>query len=534
MSEADAELQRAEALDRFLSDLQSGASPSREALVAQYPELASALDCLEQLDQLVPPPEPAAPASAAVPAAFGPYLLMGEIGRGGMGVVYKARQTTLDRLVAIKMILASHLASAEHVRRFQAEARAAARVRHPNIVHIHEVGQEHGQHYFVMEYVEGQSLAQRLASGPMPARQAASLLATVARAVDHLHRQGVVHRDLKPSNILLDAEGIPCVTDFGLAKVFAGDSQATATAVVAGTPAYMSPEQAAGHTAEVGPSSDIYSLGAILYELLAGRPPFCEENPIDTLLAVLGNEPEPPSSLRRHVPRELEMICLKCLSKRPSDRYTSAADLADDLERFVRDEPVSVRPPGIFRRVWRWSRRQPALASRMGALALFYTVEWVNYVWGNVDADFHRKISIIVLLWALASLACQQFLDNRRWSSPASFVWGTFDAALLLAVLLVGGGLASPLMIGYPLLISAAGLWFRVRFVWYITGLSVLSYGLLLWDLHCRRPELKPLADPRVDRDVIFLVGLILLGSLVSYLVHRVRALSAFYGQRIP
>ena len=242
-------------------------------------------DCLEVLEDMAPlpvgedgPDEEIAAAWQAsqgeLPRDFGAYELLREIGRGGMGVVYKARQKDLDRPVALKMILASHLASPEHIRRFQSEARAAARLRHSHIVPIHEVGQLAGQHYFTMEYIEGESLAERIARGPVHVQTAVRLLGAVARAVEHLHQQGIVHRDLKPSNILLDGEGEPYVTDFGLAKIFVPGAEMTATGVIAGTPSYMAPEQASGHGVEVGPAADVYSLGAILYELLTGQPPF--------------------------------------------------------------------------------------------------------------------------------------------------------------------------------------------------------------------------------------------------------------------
>ncbi len=364
-------------LDAYLARLQSGETPDRGAIVREHPELASALDCLEALEQLAPPTheEPthadgdadAAPVLAAMPCDFGPYLLLREIGRGGMGVVYEARQKGLDRSVAVKMILAGHLASPELVRRFHTEARAAARLRHSNIVHIHDVGQFNGQHFFAMEYIEGPSLAERIQQGPTDANAAARLVATVARAVEHLHQQGIVHRDLKPSNILLDADGQPYVTDFGLARVFAdGADVTTATGVIAGTPSYMAPEQASGRRAGITAATDVYSLGAILYELLTGKPPFQEESTFDTLLAVLGGDPPMPRSLNARVPRGLELICMKCLAKEPRDRYESAAALADDLDRFARGEALAVRPPTLVQRCWRWMRREPALASRLG------------------------------------------------------------------------------------------------------------------------------------------------------------------------
>ena len=363
-------------LEAYLARLQAGEKPDRAAILREHPELLSAINCLDALEQLAPPAqhEPThadgdvdiVPQLATMPCDFGPYELIREIGRGGMGVVYEARQKGLDRSVAVKMILAGHLASPELVRRFQTEARAAARLRHSNIVHIHDVGQFNGQHFFAMEYIEGPSLAQRIQQGPSDVNDAARLVSIVARAVEHLHQQGIIHRDLKPSNILLDADGQPYVTDFGLAKVFADGADVTATGVIAGTPSYMAPEQASGRRAEITPATDVYSLGVILYELLTGRPPFHEESTFDTLMAVLSGDPPMPRSLNPRIPRGLELICLKCLAKEPRERYESAAALADDLDRFARGEVLAVRPPTMVQRCWSWVRRQPALASRLG------------------------------------------------------------------------------------------------------------------------------------------------------------------------
>lgn len=528
-------------MDAYLAQLQDGEKPDRRALLHEHPELASALDCLEALEVLAPPAgecpaldedlADAAPAAAELPRDFGPYELIREIGRGGMGVVYEAKQKGLDRSVAVKMILAGHLASPEIVRRFQAEAKAAARLRHSNIVHIHDVGCFNGQDFFAMEYIEGKSLEKPIADGPVEVSLAVRLISTVARAVEHLHQQGVLHRDLKPSNILLDAEGQPFVTDFGLAKVFAPDSETTATGIIAGTPSYMAPEQASGRRAEVGPATDVYSLGAILYELLTGVPPFRAETALDTLMEVLGSDPAMPRSLNPRIPRGLELICLKCLAKEPGERYTSAAALADDLDRFARGEVLEVRPPTLVRRFWGWTRRQPALASRLGALGLFYGIETVNYFTGVVDRDFHGQVSLVVGLWAAASIVCQQLLDNRRWSFPARYAWGTLDSLALLTVLLIADGAASSLVIGYPLIIVGSALWFRVRFVWFMTLLSLLSYGVLVIDFYFRRPELHKAMDAGYNRHVIFAIGLLILGAIVSYLVQRLRILSSFYGQ---
>jgi len=533
-------------LDDYLARLQAGQSPDRAAVLRRCPRLASALDCLDALEALAPPPEPddtggdhdtlnVEPLMGELPRPFGQYELLSEIGRGGMGVVYKARQEALDRTVAIKMILASHLASPEHVRRFHVEAKAAARLQHSNIVHIHEVGQLHEHYYFAMEYVDGSSLARRIVHSQVDVDAAVRIVAAIARAVDHLHQHNIIHRDLKPSNILLDAEEHPYLTDFGLAKVFEPGSETTATGVIAGTPSYMAPEQAAGQSGKVGPAADIYSLGAILYELLTGRPPFREENPLDTLMQVISREPNLPRQWDPKIPRGLELICLKCLAKSPGDRYASAAAVADDLERFARGEALEVRPPNLGQRLWSWTRRQPALALRLGALALLYIVATTNSLLSLVDWRFHGEISILLAVWAGISLICQQFLDSRRWSIPARFVWGTLDSILLLVVLLfLADGAASPLVIGYPLLIAGSGLWFRVRFVSLMTGLSLVSYGIVVADFYLRRVELHEHFDTNPDRHIVFCVALVVLGATVAYLVHRVRTLSSFYGRQGP
>jgi eukaryotic-like serine/threonine-protein kinase len=531
-------------LDDYLARLQAGERPDRDALLCEHPELASALDCLDALEQLAPPARKEATHSGAdadtsptvdwgqLPRDFGPYELIREIGRGGMGVVYEARQKGLDRSVAVKMILAGHLASPELVRRFQAEAKAAARLRHSNIVHIHDVGQFQGQDFFAMEYIQGQSLAERIKRGPIDAGAAVRLVATVARAVEHLHQQGIVHRDLKPSNILLDGNDQPYVTDFGLAKVFIGSTDMTATGVIAGTPSYMAPEQASGRRAEIGPATDVYSLGAILYELLTGSPPFHAENPLDTLMAVLSSDPSMPRTLNPHIPRGLELICLKCLAKEPSERYESASALADELDRFARGEALAVRPPTLMQRFLSWTRRQPALASRLGALGIFYVVETVNFCTGIVTPQFHIGVSLVIALWIVASIICQQLLETRRWSFSARYVWGTLDSLALLTILLFfANGAASPLVVCYSLVIVASGLWFRVRFVWYMTVLSLLSYGVLVIKLHFWTTDPELLVYAHFDRHVIFATALIVLGSVVAYLVERVRVLSSFYGR---
>jgi serine/threonine protein kinase len=294
---------------------------------------------------------PPAPDAKPVEREFGDYYLLSEVARGGMGVVYRALQKGLNRLVALKMILAGRLANPDDLQRFLTEAEAAARLQHPNIVAVHEVGEVDGQYFFSMEYIEGPSLAQKLAPGPLPSREAARYARTVARAVHHAHQHGILHRDLKPSNILLDPADEPHVTDFGLAKKLGGDPGHTRTGAVMGTPSYMSPEQAAGKVKELGPACDVYGLGAVLYELVTGRPPFRSETPLDTLMHVLDREPVPPRLLNPKVDRDLETICLKCLEKDPRHRYASADALADDLERYLNGEAIGARSFNVLDRL---------------------------------------------------------------------------------------------------------------------------------------------------------------------------------------
>jgi serine/threonine-protein kinase len=333
-----------------------------EALCAEHPDLAAELRQLWATVEVARNLQPRRPSrspvvvpraeTAGLPRQFGDYELLEEIGRGGMGVVYRARQTSLGRTVALKTILRGDKASMEELARFAAEAKAAARLQHPNIVSIFEAGEHDGVAYLTMRCVEGQTLSRLLAAGPLRSTEAARILAKTARAIYHAHTQGILHRDLKPSNILLDVDGEPHVTDFGLAKRVRqpGDaaSRLTTSGDLLGTPAYMAPEQVSGRHGTIGPGVDIYALGVILYEMLTGRPPFQAASTMDVLLMVLDQDPVRPSLLNPKVNRDLELICLKCLQKQPDLRYRSAEALARDLEAFLAGEPLSVRSVKLF------------------------------------------------------------------------------------------------------------------------------------------------------------------------------------------
>jgi serine/threonine protein kinase len=303
----------------------------------------------------------------APPVQIAGYELLGILGRGGMGIVYKARQVALNRIVALKMILSGEHASLESLNRFYSEAKAIARLQHPNIVQIYEIGRSSAHPYVSLEYLEGGCLQEQLARNSQTPRQAAQLIETLARAVYYAHRQGIIHRDLKPGNILLAADGTPKITDFGLAKQVEDDITQTRTGVILGTPAYMSPEQAQGSGSAIGPATDIYALGAILYDLLTGRPPFEGTTVLDTLQMVQSADPVPPQRLQPSIPADLQTICLKCLHKAPAHRYLTAQDLADDLRRFLDGQPIQARPTPFWERVLKWVRRRPAQAALLAA-----------------------------------------------------------------------------------------------------------------------------------------------------------------------
>jgi tRNA A-37 threonylcarbamoyl transferase component Bud32 len=466
-----------------------------------------------------------------VPAAAGPagpehppvagYEILEVLGRGGMAVVYKARQQSLHRVVALKMVLAGAHASPEEVARFRIEAESVAQLHHPHIVQIHEVGQQEGCPYCSLEFVEGGTLAQKLHGTPLPPDEAARLTEKLARAVEFAHQHGIVHRDLKPGNVLLTADGEPKITDFGLAKRMDSDLAQTRTGAVLGTPAYMAPEQASGQR-DVGPPADVYGLGAILYELLTGRPPFQAETALGTVLRVQSEEPTAPRRLHPGVPRDLETICLKCLEKDPRRRYPSAQELADDLGRYLRAEPIAARPPGWLGRLDRWARLRPALAATLVALVFFYLTHLLLLELGTrgEGGGFHWFVTGLVLVWAGGAMAFQWLASRTRWGATATFAWAAFDVILLTLFLLRGDGPHSAMLPGYLLLPAAAALRLRPALVWFVTGLCLVSYGALLAEAAWRRPEVMV----RPKDWIIFALSLAISGLIQYLLVRRVLA----------
>jgi tRNA A-37 threonylcarbamoyl transferase component Bud32 len=384
------------------------------------------------------------PAPGTAISYFGDFDLISEIARGGMGVVWKARQRSLQRDVALKMIRSGALAGSAEVTRFLREAQAAANLQHPHIVAIHEVGEHQGQHYFTMDLVEGRDLAATVREGLVAPDTAARYVQAIAEAMHFAHQRGTLHRDLKPHNVLIDQNDQPRITDFGLAKLGDDDVRLTQQGAVIGTPSYMSPEQASGELDQVGVASDVYSLGAILYELLTGRPPFCEPTALATLRKVMETEPASPRRLNPNAPADLETICLKCLEKLPAARFPNAQAVADELARFRRGEPIQARRASIAHRAWNWITKRPA-ALAVGAAILiaaqtfgvFYLVEENSFLRARIVnsaldrsagllteslaswTGLHALVVFASIYFLIYAMACSRGIAFRQMFDPA-------------------------------------------------------------------------------------------------------------------
>ena len=460
------------------------------------------------------------PGVSSLPAQFGEYELLEEIGRGGMGIVYRAVQKSLQRVVAVKMLLRRDLASQADLTRFRSEAEAAAQLDHPGIVSIFEVGEYKGHPFYSMRYIEGTTLAKRLEAGPIPPREGAQILLRVAEAVQAAHVRGVLHRDLKPSNILIDLAGKPHVSDFGLAKRLEGNQTMTHTGAILGTPCYMSPEQAAGSRGDVGPVSDVWSLGAILYQVLVDRPPFQASSPMDTLLAVLEVDPPLPRSINQQVNRDLEMIALKTLQKPQDLRYASAADLAKDLRAFLASEPIAARQGGVLDVVSRLLREthHAVVLENWGLLWMWHSVVVLILsvitdvlAWQGVESRW-----LYVVLWTGGlALWAPIFWALRYRAGPVTAVerqvahiWGgTMIASMLLFS--VEELLGLPVLKLSPVLALLAGLMFFAKAgilsgVFYIQSICLFVTGLVM----CGLPQFQHILFGLVSGGCFFIPGL--------------------------
>ncbi len=422
-----------------------GTLPELSEFAQRFPSLTDALTAQFDLHRTLQS------ANGVAPPEIPGFHIVRELGRGGMGVVYLARDEKLNREVAVKVLLSGEFASELARQRFRTEAEAVARLKHPNIVEVHAFGETDGRPYLVLEFIAGGGLDQRLKTAALEPRVAAETLARLADAVDHAHRNGILHRDLKPANILLSGvrsqeSGVggrgatltpdsclltPKVSDFGLAKRLDASVGVTETSQLLGTPSYMAPEQCRG-AKDVGPAADVYSLGAILYECLTGRPPFKAATPIETIAQVMDREPVAPGALNPAVPRDLETVCLKCLSKEPAKRYGSAGELADDFRRYLDGRPVVARPVGTIGKTWRWAKRRPALAGMAAALAILIPAALVGItaLYLNADREWRQaeEREREMLGWRVENalqmskhaMALRLLLEDRRGRHPNS------------------------------------------------------------------------------------------------------------------
>jgi serine/threonine-protein kinase len=538
-----------ELLHKLTNELRRGGRPDIEEAARRHPELAGELRDLwaaasiaEEMARGVIGPETISWGSAgearAVPTVpaesrpidgvrFGDCTLIEELGRGGMGVVYRARQGGLGRVVALKRLLLGDESPALDVARFRAEAESAAQLDHPHIVPVYLVGSHEGQPYFLMKYVEGTTLSRRLAEGPMPPAEAAALLAPVCRAIHFAHQKNVWHRDLKPSNILIDREGRPYVSDFGLAKRIDADASLTQSGAILGTPSYMAPEQASGGRGPIGPACDIYSLGAILYQMLTGRPPFQAASAVDTVLLVLEQDPIPPHALNPKADPDLEMIALKCLQKSPDQRYPSASALADDLERYLAGDPVSARSTSLRALASRLmaETHHVAVLENWGGLWMAHAAAMIGFYgftnwlhWRGVSAHWPYVLVFTVGLGAWAAL----FWALRRRGGPISFVerqlahiWGAGVVAINLTFL-VEWLLGLPVLTLIPMLGVTGGMLFLIKggvlsgWFYLLAAVEFLAIFPMAWF-----PAVAPLILGIVSAGTFFAAG------LKYYLRHR-------------
>ncbi|MEX0793107.1 MAG: serine/threonine-protein kinase [Pirellulaceae bacterium] len=452
------------------------------------------------------------------------YDLEQELGRGGMGIVFRARQHSPGRKVAIKMILAGRFASSAEVERFQAEAEAAANLSHSGIVPLFEVGRHEGRHYFTMAYIDGPSLATVIQSKSFDPTEAAELILKIATALAHAHDQQIVHRDLKPSNILLDEEGEPWISDFGLAKQMNQDLKLTHTGQIVGTPGNMAPEQAMGQMHLICPATDVYGLGTILYTLLTGRSPFQSTDLLDAIEKVCNDEVVPPRRISREIPRNLETICLKCLHKSPGARYANARELADDLAAFLRHEPIQARPLRTWERIVFWARRKPGLAvSWAGALMFFlYHLMSVYLIQDELSVTLRFRVASVVVAIAFAGGAWifQRRYENPRHRKPAIYQWMTWNVLLLTILLFYALGVNSPLTLAYLLMIASSGTLYERGLVGYVTAIALAGYLLHVATGLWLRSEVT------VDfhQTTCMLISILALGMIQYFVVRRIRA----------
>jgi serine/threonine-protein kinase len=464
-------------------------------------------------------------AEAEFPLRFGVYDLVEEINRGGMGIVYRAVHRELGRTVALKVLRAGEMATPEEVRRFRTEALASSALSHPHIIPTFEAGEEHGLFYLTMAYIEGRDLESVLREGPLDSHRAACLILKTTEAVAYAHRQSIIHRDIKPSNILVDKADEPYLADFGLAHRLAAEDGGTLTGQILGTPAYMPPEQASGRARRLTTQIDVYSLGAVLYACLTGQPPFSGPTPFDILLQVIDRAPPNPRQLNKNCPRLLESICLKAISKQPADRYASADDMAHDLRRFLRGDPIDFPKQSRLRRLATWWRREPILLSHLAALVAVAAVVGISFAIRLPTVSvttFAAKFGLLIL-WVACSIVLQRLARKNQQRDWVHLIWAAVDVTIYTTLMILADAPRGLLLVGYPMMIGASGLFYRVRFVVFMTIVCML--GMMLVSVLVDDP-----INDRIDFLGIYFIGLLVIGLCVMTMIRRVRGLSRYCG----
>jgi eukaryotic-like serine/threonine-protein kinase len=493
------------------------------------------------------PFSPSSFSTQSIPRQLGPYEIIEEIDRGGMGIVYKARHKSLDRIVALKLIRSGELASDEEVQRFHTEAAAAAALQHPGIVPIFEVGMLQGHYYYTMAYIEGKPLSAVLKDGAIDRTSALKILTKLCQAVEHAHQHGIYHRDLKPANVLLDSHDQPIVIDFGLAKVASRNSELTVTGQVLGTPAYMAPERAQGR-ASPGPAEDIYSLGAIAYFMLSGQPPYSGPTPFDVLLQVLDSEPPRPSQIAANLDKHADYLCLKALRKSPAERYLRCSEMAEDAQRLLQGEPIDNQRRTISEKLEGWWNREPILVAHLFGIGATASIIALAYsILGGQQHSFIYRMTLFAI-WLLASFVLQYWVRFAQHREFARLTWLTVDVVLYTWLISFAEPPRSLLLIGYPMMIVASSLYYRKRFVIFTTISCILGFMSLVlifphktyegFDIDTRY-QTAAIAEAYQGLDIdffrheysaIFLTGLVVISLSLLSVIRRVRRLSLFDG----